>query len=90
MRVSAVLARVLAWGGIAASHVAARKAEPKVNPSPARLQALFTALCMWLNVLDLVQVRTLVHTVPPPLSAVDAPRVALDASTAESLESDTI
>jgi len=53
--------RVLVFGGVAAAHVPADHAKAKVNPLVARLQALFAAVGVGPNILDLIEMGTVVH-----------------------------
>jgi hypothetical protein len=48
---------VLVLGGIAATYVAAAQAQAKMYPSIAHLQTLFAAFGLWLQALDLIEVR---------------------------------
>jgi hypothetical protein len=59
-----MLRGVFVLGGIAAAHVAADQAQAQVNPSVAHSQTLLASICMRLDILDLIQVRALVHEVP--------------------------
>jgi hypothetical protein len=49
---------VFVLGGIAATDVPALAAKPQVDPAVTHLEALFAALGMWLNFLDMSGVRT--------------------------------
>src|SRR4030081_2803320 len=56
-------------GAVAASHVAARQAQPQVDPLVAHLQAFFAALGLGLHIADLIDVRAnFSHWAPPPRS----------------------
>jgi hypothetical protein len=50
---------VLVFGIIAAADVPARQADAQVNPAIARLQAILTTPCARLNLVNHIQVRTL-------------------------------
>jgi hypothetical protein len=54
-----VLGGVLVLGRIATTHVAADQALAQVHPRLAHLQALLAPFGAWLDVVDLVEVRTL-------------------------------
>jgi hypothetical protein len=45
-------------GGIAATHVPAAQAQPKVHPTVTHLQAFFAAFGFWLYALNLIEVGT--------------------------------
>jgi hypothetical protein len=47
---------VLVFGGVATTHVSAAQAQAQVDPTVARLQALFATLGFWLHALDLIKV----------------------------------
>jgi hypothetical protein len=49
-----MLSGMLVLGGITASHFPADQAKTKMNPSVACFHALFAALGVWLDVLNLV------------------------------------
>src|ERR1700676_1563671 len=49
------------FGGVATADVSTLKAQPKVYPTVAHLQALFTAFGMRFDVLDLIEMRALSH-----------------------------
>ncbi|GCE02691.1 hypothetical protein KDAU_00200 [Dictyobacter aurantiacus] len=44
--------------GIAASDMAADKAETQVNPAIARLEAILASTARWRHILHLIQMRT--------------------------------
>lgn len=56
-----VLAGVPVRRRIAAAHMTAGEAKPKVNPPVPRLQTLFAASGVRLHILDLIQMRTFTH-----------------------------
>jgi hypothetical protein len=56
-----VFGGVSVLGRIAAAHVPAYHAEAQMNPLIARLQALFTTVCVWPDILDLIQMRAFFH-----------------------------
>ena len=56
-----MLRGVFVFGRIAAANVSANHAEPQVNPRIAGFEALFAAICMWLDVLNLIHMRTFAH-----------------------------
>jgi hypothetical protein len=53
--------RVLVFGRVAATDVPANHAQPKVHPSVSHLQALFAALGVRLDILDLIQMTAFTH-----------------------------
>ena len=56
-----VLGRMLVLGGIAAADVSAVKAETKMNPCVAHLQALFATLGVRFDWLEVLYVLATVH-----------------------------
>jgi hypothetical protein len=53
-----MLGSVFVFGGIAATDMATLAAKPQVDPAVTHLEALFAALAMRLNFLDVTAVRT--------------------------------
>lgn len=53
--------RVFVLRRIATSYMAARKAEPKMDPPVAHLETLLTTLSAGLHIANLVQVLAFVH-----------------------------
>jgi hypothetical protein len=51
--------------GIAATDFPALHAKAQMDPAVASFHALLAALCMRLDVLDLIEMRTLCHKLPP-------------------------
>jgi hypothetical protein len=60
-----VFGSMFVFGRIATTDVPAAQAQAKVNPPITYLQALFTTLAVWFDILDLVEVSTLSHSLPP-------------------------
>jgi hypothetical protein len=60
-----VFRRVLVLGGITATDMATRHAEPQMNPSVAHFQALPTNTNVRFHVFDLIQVRAFLHMLTP-------------------------
>ena len=59
-----MLGRVLVLRAIAAADVPARAAEPQVHPAVTHLQALFTALGVRSDLLDLIEMLAGLHGYP--------------------------
>jgi hypothetical protein len=48
---------VLVFRGVATAHVAAAQTQAEMNPGVAHLEAFFTALGLWFDGPDLIEVR---------------------------------
>jgi hypothetical protein len=62
-----VLGGVLVFGGVAASDVAALHAQTKMHPGVAHFQALFAALGVWRNFVNVAQMRASAHDLATPI-----------------------
>ena len=60
-----VLGSMLIFGRIATTDVPATQTQAKVHPPVAHLQTLFTTSGMRFDVLDLIEMRTLIHRFSP-------------------------
>src|SRR5277367_3790922 len=61
-----MLGGVFVLRSVATSHVATGKAQPQVHPALAQLKTLFTAFRVWLDLVDLIEVRANIgHTLLP-------------------------
>ena len=56
-----MLGRVLVLRAVAAAYVATVQTHPQVNPGVAGLQALFTALCVWADIANRIEMGTFVR-----------------------------
>jgi hypothetical protein len=61
-----MLGGMLVLGAVATSHVPADQAHPKMYPTIAHLQALFTTFGLWFDVANLIGMRAdFSHFAPP-------------------------
>jgi hypothetical protein len=59
-----VLGGVFVFRRVAATDMAALQAQPQVHPAVTHLQTLFAALCVWRDLLDLVEMLAGLHGYP--------------------------